>query len=450
MSNRDIGKLYSESVLHKRFDAICDRFNEDTQMTVFDQPTTKKRAKELVKLQNPELKGKALDAEVNKRIDLGYGEDDIAPKDTYDIAGDFTFGDEHLDKLNSLSIEGKNRVANLIDDAFTKDIKKTLQPKLSTRDSKGKENTNTLNKAVDMLKYSPLPLGMIVTGLKNEYSDTSRGGTLINSNLFTSPGYYPISDLFLGDASQSKVLTNSLAHLRQLGVGAGQAGPYEQALAVFDKNITVGDKGDIIFNDELFEVKAEDGRIGPSEYPAKNKMLETVYKAADTVMGIYTKYKLPNDYPGNNKYFAKKGITYQEIFNFRQEYIAPLVTNYDGENVAYVFISTIVKQLYSNNPLADEIITSFADMRIDYRSFIHTVIRQLFSMYKNEKSQGAGAWDYLLGINANGGFAVIQTADDLIPQIGGPVNFAEQYSISVVATGTDATRDYMFSFTPIV
>ena len=457
MSNRDIRMLYDgirrgkavESVIRES-DLYAQVYNENTQMTVLDEPTTKKRAKELVQLQNPELKGKALDAEVNKRIELGYGEDELAPKSTYDRMVDFTFGEEHLDKLNSLSIEGKNRVANLIDDAFTQDIRKTLHPKLSTRNKKGKENINTLNKAVDMLKYSPLPLGMIVTGLKNEYSDESTGGTLINSSLFTSPGYYPISDLFLGDEAQVRVLTDSLAHLRQLGVGAGQAGPYEQALAVFDKNITVGDKGDIIFNGELFEVKAEDGRIGPSEYPAKKKMLDTVYKAVDKVINLYTKYKLSHNYPGNNKYFAKKGITYQELYNFRQEYITPLVSDYNGQNVAYDFISSITSVLYSNNPMIGEIVNGFSNMQMDYRSFIHIVIRQLFNMYKKEKSEGSGAWDYLLGINANGGFAVIQSADDLIPQIGGSVNFAEQYSISVVATGTDATRDYMFSFTPIV
>ena len=55
MSNRDIAKLYSEAVSRKKFDTIGERFDEDTQMTVFDQPTTKKRAKELIQLQNSYL-----------------------------------------------------------------------------------------------------------------------------------------------------------------------------------------------------------------------------------------------------------------------------------------------------------------------------------------------------------------------------------------------------------
>lgn len=456
MSNNDIRKLYenirtgSQYTNPKRLtDLYSDVLSEDSQSTFFnDTPNTKKRVRELVSNENPELKGKALEAEVDRRLSLGYGETEVSPSGKYDAMADIVFGEKDLDKLNGLSIEGKNRVANMIDKAFTKDIRDTLHPKLAKRNKKGKENLNVLNKAVDMMKYSPLPLGMIVGGLRNEYSKESPGGTLINSSLFTTPGYYPITKLFLGDQSQVQVLTNAMAHLRQLGVGAGQAGPYEQALAVFDKNISVGDKGDIIFNGELFEVKAEDGRIGPSEYPGRSKMQKTVHDAADNVIKIYKENKIQHDFPGAKKFFTKKGITYEDIYNFRERYIRPLVEANYGQNAAYEFISSIVRELYSNNPGANPIITGFIDLSLDFRSIIHIVIRQLFAMYKDEKSKGSGAWDYLLGINASGGFAVIQTENDLIPQIGGNVNFAETYSIAVVATGTDATRDYMFSFTP--
>jgi hypothetical protein len=430
-------------------DLYGDVLDEDSQSSFFnDTPSTKKRIRELISNENPDLKGKALEAEVERRLSLGYGEVETQPSNKYDAMADIIFGDKDLDKLNGLSIEGKNRVANMIDKAFTKDIRDTLHPKLAKRNKKGKENLNVLNKAVDMLEYSPLPLGMIVSGLRNEYSKESPGGTLINSNLFTTPGYYPITKLFLGDQSQVQVLTNAMAHLRQLGVGAGQAGPYEQALAVFDKNISVGGKGDIILNGELFEVKAEDGRIGPSEYPGRSRIQKIVHDAAESVIKIYKDNKIQHDFPGAKNYFTKKGITYEDIYNFRELYIKPLVEGNHGQNAAYEFISSITRELYNNNPVANPIITGFIDLSLDFRSVIHIVIRQLFAMYKDEKSKGSGAWDYLLGINAKGGFAVIQTEEDLIPQIGGSVNFAETYSIAVVATGTDATRDYMFSFTP--
>ena len=450
MGDKDIGKLYSESVSKRKFDTISSRFlGEDDQLTFFDKPTTKKRAKELIQSQDPTVKGKDLQAAADKRVELGYGEQPVDIKDEYGHMTSFEFGTSDIERLNSLSIEAKNRVANLIDDIFTKDIRKTLRSKLAKKNKAGKENLNTLNKAVDMLKYSPLPLGMIVNSLKKEYDQDSPGGTLINSNIFTSPGYYPISELFLGSTSQTQVLTNAMEHLRSLGVGAGQAGPYEQALSVFDKNIIVGDKGDILLNGQLFEIKAEDGRIGPSEYPARKKMLDVIYQAAGNVLKVYEKNNISHDFPGTAKYFAKKGITYTELYNFRQTYILPLFEQHNGQRIAYEFITSITDTLYDKNLLTNPIISGFGDPNIDFRSLIHIVIRQLFAMYKNEKSGGHGAWDYLLGINARGGFAVIQTPDDLIPQIGGNVNFAEQYSISVAATGTDATRDYMFSFTPI-
>ena len=192
------------------------------------------------------------------------------------------------------------------------------------------------------------------------------------------------------------------------------------------------------------EVKAEDGRIGPSEYPGRDKMLKVVHKATEDIIKLH---EGETSFPGPDKYYTGKGITYDNIFTFKQQYINPILDNYPTAGLD--FISSIVNALYSNNPGGQPIINAFVRFD-DYPSFIHVVIRQLFNMYKSEKAGGEGAWDILLGINAKNGLAVIQTAEDLIPQIGGPISFSGSYSINVVATGTDATRDYMFSFTPQV
>lgn len=459
MSERDLRNLY-ENVRRgdtykspTRPEDLYYEVMREGQLTMFADPEEagknkermgKGELKDFIKKSNPELKGKALDAEVQRYIDMGYGEEPDTEKTAADQQADFEFDNDTLNILNALDVQSKNRIANLIDKAYTKDIRDTLHPKLSKTDKKGKINVNTLNKAMESLKLSSLPLGTVKMMLKLEYDNESPGGTIINSDIFQSPGYYNISDLFKGDDVTKTIGKDTMAHLRDLGVGAGQAGPYEQAMAVLDKNIHVGAKGDIVYKDVLYEVKAEDGRIGPSEYPGRDKMLKVVHKATEDIIKLH---EGETGFPGAIEYFTGKGITYDNIFTFKQQYINPILDSYPTAGLD--FISSIVNTLYGNNPGGQPIINAFVKFN-DFTSFIHVVIRQLFNMYKSEKAGGAGAWDILLGINAKNGLAVIQTAEDLIPQIGGPISFSGSYSINVVATGTDATRDYMFSFTPQV
>lgn len=381
-----------------------------------------------------DTKASALRAMQAGKIGIDLGDPVDAP--TSDL-----FTQEDIKTLNSLDRSDQIKIKNLLNKAARDTLTNLLTPYAKKK----------IDSVMPMIMYSDIDVGDFIEMMNASKADPVNV-QLINSRFFIDPanvGVFSIQSAVISPeakmvdpstgaeigANYTELVIRSLTALKLLGVGGAQAGPYEAALQLLSNgDITQEGKGDINVGGQLLELKAEGGRVGLEEWPARKDMVAIAQKAVGDAIDKYLP-QLQNK-QAILKQLADKGTSY-DAFNV-------MLNNIFGDQpqIRLEIITPIVKKLYSGNHGWEELASTFASNYDDMR---HILARVSFDMYKNSKTSSAeGKWSRLVAINltTSNTIALFDTGADM--EQAAREKLIKSPIPNVIATGPSAARDYMF------
>lgn len=354
------------------------------------------------------------------------------------------FDNNDLEMLNDLPAEDQVKIKNLLNKLGRESLAKVLTPYAKKK----------LDQVMPMILYSSINVGEFTSMLDDSKNDLNL--QLLNADFLISaqPGVYPISEFVIKDgtpytqdgvevqANFADLVLQSLKALKPLGAGGAQAGPYESALQLLSNGrITQEGKGDIVVDGQLLELKAESGRVGPEEWPARKQIVALAQKAVGDAMDKYL-----SDNPNLKAVkeaelaeLARKGTSYG-VFDETLDRLFGQIPN--AQHIRREILSPIAEKLYDGAAGWQNIVDTFA---YNYSNFKAIIAKELFDMYKAGKtSKAEGKWDRLIGINLETGssIAIFDTGSDLASAVVN--NQVIDPLPNIIATGPAAARDYMF------
>ena len=365
-------------------------------------------------------------------IDLG---------DPVDAPTSDLFTQDDIKTLNSLDHSDQVKIKNLLNRAARETLTNLLTPYAKKK----------IDTVMPMIMYSDIDVGDFIEMMSACEKDPVNV-KLINGQFFINPsnvGVFSINSAVISpdarmidpntgaeiQVNYTELVIRSLTALKQLGVGGAQAGPYESALQLLSNGeVTQKGKGDINVGGQLLELKAEGGRVGLEEWPARKDMVAIAQKAVGDAIDKYQ----PN--LQNKKQIltqlAVKGTSY-DVFDV-------MLNNIFGQQpqIRLEIITPILKKLYSNNHGWEELASTFAN---NYNDMRYVLARVSFDMYKNSKTSSAeGKWSRLVAINltTSNTIALFDNGADM--EQAAREKLIKSPIPNVIATGPSAARDYMF------
>ena len=457
MSDREIRKLYDNVINNKKHKSPIREHDlyklvvEDSQMELVPMRGEEESriTKAEIKRQAKEYKTKNNDKRSITAIAqaMAQGELPIAPPQQQqpDPRERKKINDNDIKSFNDLiSVSDQIKIKNLLDSAS----KKALQKLLS-----GYATKKNINQVMSMIMYADIDVADFMEMISTSQADSNI--QLLNADflLTARPGVYSINDFVIPDGTRDstgvarnyrELTVQSLEALKNLGAGGTQAGPYESAFQLLSNgNISQKGKGDIAVGNQLMELKAENGRVGPEEYPSRKDVVtaavDSFSKAIDTYLKDFNADVLKQAKKQATDQLKYKGTSYDVL----SEMISTTFGDYQTPEVRYTVIQPIVKKLYpgASDSQINTIAETFAGNYDDFRPVIAGV---LFDIYKNEKSGTDGAWNRLIGINLESADAIciFENGDQFADAVR--KSHISSNIPNVIATGTAAARDYMW------
>ena len=342
---------------------------------------------------------------------------------------------------NTIDISDQIKIKNLLASAAKKNFRKLMS---------GYSTKKNIQQVMSMIMYSDISVGDFMNMIETAQQDPNIHLLDANFLLTARPGTYSIDQFVIPDGARTasgtgvnykQLVIDSLEALKHLGSGGAQAGPYESALQLLsNRAIDQKGKGDIAVGNNLMELKAEGGRIGPEEYPSRNEIVneavESFHQAIDLHFRDYkdaVRNKMKNDI---TKQLKHKGTSYDVLSST----IAQVFGELNTPDTRDAILRPVANKLYKKAPQVDTIVKTFANNYDDFRSVIAGA---LFDMYKNEKT-GEGAWNRLIGINLESADAIgiFETGAQLADAVRNGTVSSDIPNI--IATGPAAARDYMW------
>lgn len=356
------------------------------------------------------------------------------------------------DIYNLLDPADQLKIKNIINNKAKIMLKGVFAPLVSGNSKKDKEEK--VEQAMSGLMYSSINIGDLADALQLSAEDPNI--SLLNAEFLVNaaPGVYTIDNFIIkdniptSDGTPTKffdITLNALRRLKQLGAGGRQAGPYEAAFQLLSNGkIHMEGKGDINVGKELLELKAENGRVGPEEWPARNNVVQSAVDSFTAAIDKYTpdQTDLKQIVTKNLK---DHGTSYAVLLDMINNHFTD-VPNINISSVRAEIVAPILDVLYKGKNV-QPIIDAFAQG--DDLELRAVLAHELFRLYKEEKSTGLGAWDRLVGINLTPGKEAICIFTDGSHMY----NAVKDGSIravmpSIIATGAAAARDYMWQLLP--
>lgn len=390
-----------------------------------------------------------------------YGRGEISPGVVADApAGDpsikpIEWTAKDTETYNLLFPEDQLKIKNIINTKAKTRLKEVFAPLVSGTSKKDK--AEKLEQAMAGLMYSSISIGDLVDALN--FSKNDPNINLLNSEFLVSPstatGVYPIDSFIINDGALTSegvptkffdITLNSLRRLKQLGAGGRQAGPYEAAFQLLSNgDIHMEGKGDINVGDELLELKAENGRVGPEEWPARNVVVNAAVDSFTAAIDKYTP-DLADTKQIITKALKDHGTSYAVLLGMINDHFAS-IPNINIEAIRAEIVSPILDVLYKGEDV-QSIVSAFAQGEdLELRAVL---AHELFRLYKEEKSTTSGAWNRLVGINLTPGkeaICIFETGADMYNAVLNGSIKADMPNI--IATGAAAARDYMWQLLPV-
>lgn len=374
---------------------------------------------------------------------MAEGEIPIAPVgQTQDTRKREMLDQNDIDAFNNqISVSDQIKIKNLLASAAKKNFRKLMA---------GYSTKKNIQQVMSMIMYSDISVGEFMNMIETAQQDPTIQLLDANFLLTARPGTYSIDQFVIPDGARTasgagvnykQLVIDSLEALKHLGSGGAQAGPYESALQLLsNRAIDQKGKGDIAVGNNLMELKAEGGRIGPEEYPSRNEIVneavESFHQAIDLHFRDYkdaVRNKMKNDI---TKQLKNKGTSYDVLSNT----IAQVFGELNTPDTRDAILRPVANKLYKKAPQVDMIVKTFAN---NYDDFRPVIAGALFDMYKNEKT-GEGAWNRLIGINLESADAIgiFETGAQLADAVRSGTVSSDIPNI--IATGPAAARDYMW------
>lgn len=349
---------------------------------------------------------------------------------------------QDIETFNStIDISDQIKIKNLLASAAKKNFRKLMS---------GYSTKKNIQQVMSMIMYSDISVSDFMNMIETAQQDPNIHLLDANFLLTASPGTYSIDKFVISDGAKTasgpmvnfkQLVIDSLEALKHLGSGGAQAGPYESALQLLsNRAIDQKGKGDIAVGNNLMELKAEGGRIGPEEYPSRNEIVNEAVKSFHQAIDFHFQ-----DYKDAVRNKTKNNITEQlkdhgTSYDVLSNIIAEIFGEFNTPDTRDAILRPIANKLYKKAPQVDMIVKTFAT---NYDDFRPVVAGALFDIYKNEKT-GSGSWDRLIGIN-------LESADAIgIFETGGQLADAVRNGTvssdipNIIATGPAAARDYMW------
>lgn len=462
MSDQDIRKLYGEMLRggkHTKPKQISDMYvsilETDVQSELLpmrgesEPRVTKGEIKRQAKLYKQTYDDdRSITAIVQAMVD---GEIPITPppqEQENDTRTRQLLTDDEISNFNDvISVSDQIKIKNILNTSAKKALHKLL--------SSGYAPPKKIDGVMSMIMYSEIEVGDFMEMIQTAQNDPKI--QLLDADFLISaaPGVYSIDNFVIQDGVRDsngvsrnyrELTVRSLEALKPLGSGGVQAGPYESALQLLSNGaISQKGKGDIAVGSELMELKAEQGRVGPEEYPSRmeivNKAVESFNKAVDRHLSIYNDSERSRIKKEIGNKLKDKGTSYDVMSNL----ISSTFGQYETSDVRYDIVHPVAKLLYRSKPQVEKIVQTFANNYGDFRPII---AEALFDMYKNEKTGTSGAWNRLIGLNLESSdvICIFETGDQFADAV-------RDGSISsnipnLIATGPSANRDYMWQLLP--
>ena len=359
---------------------------------------------------------------------------------------------EDTDTYNLLDPADQLKIKNIINNKAKIKLKEVFAP-LVTGSSK-KDKAEKVEQAMAALMYSSINIGDLTDAL--QFSAEDPNISLLNAKFLVNaaPGIYTIDNFIIKDNTPTSdgtptkffdITLNSLRRLKQLGTGGRQAGPYEAAFQLLSNGeIHMEGKGDINVGEKLLELKAENGRVGPEEWPARNNVVQS---AVDSFTAAIDKYT-PDQTDLKQivtKSLKDHGTSYAVLLDMINNHFID-IPSINISSIRAEIVAPIVDVLYKGKNV-QPIINAFAQG--DDLELRAVLAHELFRLYKEEKSTGLGAWDRLVGINLTPGKEAICIFTDGSHMYNAVKDGSIKADMpNIIATSPAAARDYMWQLLP--
>ncbi len=241
----------------------------------------------------------------------------------------------------------------------------------------------------------------------------------VDSKKLSTVGNYAPLEIFTDEANWE-----AYQQLMPVGVGKLQQGPGEVAFAMLSKDVDEQTKGDISINGEIYELKVNGGRISDKAGPNPERIKNIL-----------------------SKYLGNQAMGYFESMQSlsTKKFVDLFINKAKAEGIE---TDEMVEEIYSeilNPEYAEKMVKAYQGNKVDYENVIKAFKEHSFDYYKSTKTDGAGAWDKLIGINtahSNGSIAVIETGDQFANT---PMETANP---AIVRTKSGARENYI-EFRPL-